>query len=432
MDTATSAIIAAIRGAVESFVSEVVRADEEVARAIEAKGGIHLLVNSSFLYREKSLVKTRQSSKRLVVTVSGDGQHPHVDDVQVVDGMDLKKHYSILADPPGTQVTTLGDSVSAALLSVGDIIFVLMGTMRGIRRVEQPVKAQSVRTLRLDPSLTNEFELVAGACAIKSVLPIEDVLDNVRAELGCGASLQEDDCRAIAKAYDVLLHEAVTEVVIPMGREVEANDTVLGRIVAALREQTREYESALKVHEERLEDRRALHEVLRIAYNFSTDALQIVFLFMSMCDLKPLLFWSTVDKQWALHRAFASLPWSALGRKEKVEEYRDIISAARNQAFHHVLPFDTTVEVDLSNVDVRAERMRLFAPYGEKQERGVRLKDQDLADVFAQFSRAKQRPVSTAFWRANLRVMEATTDLADSMLATLLLIHQWRFSPDAN
>ncbi|MDH7561708.1 MAG: hypothetical protein QHJ34_16010 [bacterium] len=431
MNAATSDVVAAIMDAVEPLVHEVVGADEEVTRALEAKGRIQLLVNSSFLYRDKSLVKTRQSSKRLVATVTGDPQHPHVDDVQVVDGMDLKKHYSILATPPGTQVATLSDSASAALRAVGDIIFVLIGTMRGIRPMEQPVKARSICTLRLDPSLANEFELAAGACAIKSVLPMEDLLNNVRAALGCGASLSDDDCRAIAGAYDTLLDEAVTEVVIPMGREVDAKDTVLGRIVAALREQTREYESALKVHEEKLEDHQALHEVLRIAYNFSTDALQIVFLFMSMCDLKPLLFWSTVDKQWALHKAFALLPWLALGRKEKVEEYRAIISAARNQAFHHVLPFDTTVEVDLSNVDVRAERMRLFAPYGEKQERGVRLKDQDLADVFAQFSRAKQRPVSTAFWRANLRVMEATTELAGRMLDTLLLIHRWRSGQNA-
>src|SRR6185437_8009389 len=102
--------------------------------------------------------------------------------------------------------------------------------------------------------------------------------------------------------------------------------------------------------------------------------LPLISLFMSVCDLKPLIFWCTVDRQWELYRAFAALPWSALGRKGKLEEYQSIISEARNSAFHHVLPFDATLEVDVSDLDVRAKKVRLFSPYGRKQGRGVLLK----------------------------------------------------------
>ena len=160
------------------------------------------------------------------------------------------------------------------------------------------------------------------------------------------------------------------------------------------------------------------------AYNFSTDVLPLISLFMSICDLKPIVFWCTLGKQWELYRAFASLPWSVPGRKEKLEEYRSIVSEARNSAFHHVLPFDATIGVDLSKQDVRAEKIRLFSPYGRNQERGVLLKDQQLADVFAEFSRAKQRPVSNAFWEANVRVMDAACDLAEAVLESLILSHE--------
>jgi hypothetical protein len=131
-----------------------------------------------------------------------------------------------------------------------------------------------------------------------------------------------------------------------------------------------------------------------------------------------------LGEQWALYQAFASLPWSDLGRKEKLEEYQSIVSEARNSAFHHVLPFDATIEVNLSQLDVRAEKIRLFSPYGHSKRRGVLLKDQELADLFSEFSRAKQRPVSNVFWESNLRVMEASCDLAQAVLETLILIHE--------
>jgi hypothetical protein len=89
-----------------------------------------------------------------------------------------------------------------------------------------------------------------------------------------------------------------------------------------------------------------------------------------------------------------------------------------------VLPFESTIEIDLSNLDVRADKIRLFSAFGEKQDRGLTIRDQKLADVLAEFSRAKNRPVSTAFWQANLNVMQQATGLADEMLTALILIHQ--------
>lgn len=58
----------------------------------------------------------------------------------------------------------------------------------------------------------------------------------------------------------------------------------------------------------------------------------------------------------------------------------------------------------------------------------MRLKDQQLVDVFADFSRAQQRPVSVVCWTENLKVMEATATLARGILDTLLMIHDARSS----
>ena len=56
----------------------------------------------------------------------------------------------------------------------------------------------------------------------------------------------------------------------------------------------------------------------------------------------------------------------------------------------------------------------------------MHLKDQKLAEVLAEFSRAKERPVSQIFWKANLAVMHAACKLAEEVLSALVLIHNAR------
>jgi hypothetical protein len=416
-----------IQAAAKATIEQIGKTDAKIVEAIGHRNDLHLIINSSFLYREKRAVKTLQSQRRLVagVSVAGKGMQP--DSVALTDDHTLKVHYQLLAPQDVPEIVPLRNAVSQELRSVGDLIFVLIGTVKGLRPSEESADANAVKELRLSPSLSGDFEKVdAGVYAIRKILPVEDLLARISSDLDEQGGLTAEDRRKVAKAYDALLDNATTEVVIPKGRTVEAKETTLGQIVDSLRSQTTEYRKALKALQTSGSDRQALNEVLRIAYNFSTDVLPLLFLFMSICDLKPLVFWCTVDKQWALYSAFAALPWSALGRKEKLGEYQAIVSEARNQAFHHVLPFDATVEVDLSDCDVRAEKIRLFSPFGQKQGRGVRLKDQELADAFAEFSRARQRPVSTVFWEANLCVMEAACDLSQGVLDALVLIHAAR------
>ncbi len=416
-----------IQTAVKTTIEQIGKTDAGTVEAIGHRNDLQLIINSSFLYREKRFVKTLQSQKRLAAKVSLAGKRIASDSVGVLQDQTLKVHYRLLASEDVPQTVSLHDAISQELASVGDLVFVLIGTVKGLRPSAQSVDADGVNELRLSPSLSEDFEKVeAGIYALKRIMPIEDLLDRISTDLSERGGLGAEDRRKIAKAYDALLDGATTEVVIPKGKGVTPKETTLGQIVDSLLGQTTEYRKALKLLQSSGTNGQALHEVLRIAYNFSADVLPLLFLFMSVCDLKPLVFWCTVDKQWALYNAFASLPWAALGRKEKLDEYQAVVSEARNHAFHHVLPFEATVEVDLSDCDVRAEKIRLFSPFGEKQGRGVHLKDQHLADVLAEFSRARQRPVSNVFWEANLRVMDAACALSQAVLDALVLIHAAR------
>ncbi len=418
-----------IQAATDAVVRSIADSDDAIAAAVVGRNtNARLVINGSFLYRDKS-VKTTQSSRRLLTSLVAAGKCVRTENVWIIDNETVRTHYKIIPGQDTAGLITLASGVAQELAGIGDLLFILVGTVKGLRPQMQQVNSLNVKELRLVPLLADaEVQRTGnGIYSLRKILPIEELFGRINDDLEAqGRSLSAEDRRVIGTAYDAMLDGATTEVTVPTGEVRHRTETVLGKIVTSLQDQAAQYGTALSSLARSPDDLRALNEVLRIAYNFSADVLPLISLFVSICDLKPLVFWCTVKEQWALHRAFASLPWAALGRKEKLEEYKSIVSQARSHAFHHVLPFDSTVEVDLSTLDVRAETIRLFVPFGQKQGRGVHLKDQKLADVLAEFSRAKERPVSQVFWKANLAVIQAACKLAEEVLATLILIHDAR------
>jgi hypothetical protein len=428
MKSALNQIEQQIRTATNAVVSNIAETDDAIAAAVIGRKTVaHLVINGSFLYRDKS-VRTTQSSRRLLALLAAAGKRVRSENIWVIDNETIKGHYKIIPPQDAARLTALTTGVAQELSTTGDLLFTLLGTVRGMRPQIQQVEGQEVKELHLVPSLSGvDVERTAeGKYSIRGILPIEELLEFINDDLKEQGGLSAEDRRIVGTAYDKMLDEATTEVTVPTGEVRDRSETILGKIVASLKDQTDQYRAGLAALQHDPDDPRALNEVLRIAYNFSADVLPLISLFVSICDLKPLVFWCTLLEQWTLHQSFVALPWAALGRKGNLEEYKSIVSQARSHAFHHVLPFDSTVEIDLSTLDVRAERIRLFVPFGQKQGRGVHLKDQKLADVLAEFSRAKERPVSQTFWRANLSVMQASCKLTEEVLMALILIHDAR------
>jgi hypothetical protein len=415
-----------ISSAIANLFNEVIKHDTDFASKLRNKGSFNVVVNSSFLYRDKKLVKTRQSPLRLAVDLVSAKDSHEVKAISVSDGQDQKIHYRIASSPSSDNIA-LTDAVTKEIKELGDVLFVLIGQIKGLRKIECGVDGSVVKLLRLDPKQKTVIHKNDQDYTIANILSVEDLLDNIEKEAGSGP-LAEKERQAIAKAYDKLLAQSTIDVCFPQSRIKNLQQTILGKIAAALQEQAAEYKTALDVLKHCPSDRQSLNDVLRIAYNFSTDVLPLMLLLVGICDVKPLVFWCTSDSHWILHRAFASLPWSSLGRKENIRDYQQIIAAARNHEFHHILPFETTVEVDLRNTDVRAVALRLFPPYSRKDHGGVRLKDQEIVDLFSEFSRAEQRPVSMKFWQGNLNVMESTHSLVKATLDVLVDINDARIS----
>jgi hypothetical protein len=421
-----SRIVALIRSSVSAAIKQICTEDDSIAAAImgrETKP--NLVLNSSFISRDKRSIPTTQASRRLVAQLASKGRQVLVDDLFVADDTAIRDNYKLIPPSDKFNRSFLDQAINQELEAMGDLIFVLVGKLAGLRQGSEAVGGKAVTELRLDPQLKSRIKRIdQSTYAVGSLVSVEDLLSQVDADLQSEGGFADAERTKVAEAYDRLLDVATADVVISTSRIQQPEETILGRIVDALKFQTGEYRIALQALVNGPDDKHALNEVLRIAYNFSSDVVPLLFLFVSICDLKPLVFWCTVGPQWAFRAALGNLPWLAMGKKEKLEDYRAIISRARDHAFHHILPFDATLEVDLSKFDVRAEKIRLFSPYGARGERGIYLKDQALAELFAEFSRSRQRPVSLVFWQANLRVMETACSLAGDVLHALICIHE--------
>jgi len=426
MSIVTKDIENCINNAAKSVVEDIAQ-DPSFRDAIKAKKTLSLAINSSFLYRDKKHIKTIKSNRCLIPTVQTRGKGFEIIHMNVAKDLSIIAHWKILQNSGNQAVWSLTEAIEIALNELGDLVFVLIGKSEGGQPTKIPLSGGPITTIQFDPTANEDLSLSNGICTLGAPLPVDTVLSQIEEILGDSSRFSESDRQKVAKAYDELLDQITTVVSLPTGDVNNLEDTLLGKMVLALEEQYNSYKGALEKLAKNRSDTAALNEVLRIAYNFVTDVQPLISLLMSICDLKPVVFWCTINKHWALHRAFSKLPWSALGKKEKIAEYQDIISAARNRAFHHFLPFDNTVEINLDKVDVQAEKLFLFPLYKQKERRGIQLKDQAIIDLFTQFSRAKERPVSYEFWARNCEVIECTCQLVRTTADALIMLNKAKF-----
>jgi len=181
---ATSRLEKKIHDAVHAAVRQLAASEAAITEAIARQTHLHLILNSSFLYRDKRSVKTHQSSKRLVtrLTMTGKGARPDV--ISIIEGAPFKAHYRLLSAKDISGLIPLQDAISQELASVGDLIFVLIGTVQGLRPCRQSADCNAVKELRLTPSLPTEFQRVSpGVYAFRRILPVEDLLTQIGTDL---------------------------------------------------------------------------------------------------------------------------------------------------------------------------------------------------------------------------------------------------------
>jgi hypothetical protein len=218
---------------------------------------------------------------------------------------------------------------------------------------------------------------------------------------------------AFGAALDKLQDQAIARVSVPT-RGSAPSAGMTDAILDVLRNERAQYAAALIATGGAVSN-----DVLRIAYNFASDATTYLRLIVSVCDLKPLVMWPAIAVHHRLSEAFKALPWSRSRKKPSLKNYHDTIADARNAAFHNLFPFRKSLIVSLSDEALRSAELRMFAEHGKKKANELRFRDKELVDVLLEFTRARYRVVSDTFWQRNLEVMDATLALFERTNAVL-------------
>ena len=169
----TSPLVNKIQQAARSVVREMFQDNDSIAGAVVGReGGRRLLINSSFLSRDlRSTVKTHQSSRRLTAQLIAMGKQVGAGSVDVIDNRNITAHYKILPLEDKNGLVALEQAVAQELGRTGNLLFVLVGTLIGLRPGAQPIQSETAKELRLDPTFKTDFaDLGEGVYGTKTIL----------------------------------------------------------------------------------------------------------------------------------------------------------------------------------------------------------------------------------------------------------------------
>jgi hypothetical protein len=152
-----------------------------------------------------------------------------------------------------------------------------------------------------------------------------------------------------------------------------------------------------------------MNEILRISYNFVSDVNKLLILLINVCDLKPIILWTTISKFYELDQKFKDLPFGFSKMKPSLNNYQNLIKNARNRSFHQLFPFNKALKFQIQSIqDVN---VTLFSSYSKKDDNKITYKDQELYDLLTSFTRVNEQIVSSNFWTKNELVMTAISNL---------------------
>jgi len=379
--------------------------------------GDFVVVNNSFVHRDQ--VKTKKSPLMLAVKLKGDGTagvQPYVIETSVGQNADFRK----LGATNAAKAVPLGAVLDDQLDALGELLFTLIGQTRDDVVLEEPVNNGVIKTLRLNPGLPVVARVAGDVLEVRDShdeQAIWGVVSAAHPNLGPqGPAVR----KVIGEVLDQLEDKAYVRVELPR-RGATPAAPLLGDVVAVLRQNVTDYASALaKCSGDPVQDAAAFNELMRLAYNFSSDASTMLNLVVSICDLKPILLWSTLGEHHALACALRALPWARSRNKANLKNWQLTIGDARNEAFHSAFPFKKALDIELGGGSLQNLSLRTFSKHAKKSGNKLLFDDDKLVDVLVQFSRPGARLVPPAFWVGNQAVMSGIVDVFEATMASLV------------
>lgn len=382
-----------------------------------------LIINNSFIYRDA--VDTIKSDHYLAMQVDEKGNPalpPYVIEWSRVNS-DFKHISSKSHNFP--ELINIEEAIKNEVSNIGELPFVLIGSIDDTIVLKTRLQHSVFNEVIWDPSLEEDLSIDDDKIHVSEVADEPKIWDLIVDHYTNHQESPPDNLRdALGDALDNLLKRARANLILPSGHEAN-QPNMTSDIVRVLEGQRETYQHALSQmgQDEPLHEN-SLNEILRIAYSFSSDATNFLRLVISICDLKPIVLWGTINHHFSLINAFRSLPWTSSKDKPSINGYNRIIGDARNSAFHDLFPFRKTLSVKLPPSSLRDVNLTFFSEFTNRSGNELIYKDKELVEVLLKFTRARERKVTNRFWTLNLDVMDEAISLFSETGRFLSLINQ--------
>ncbi|HWY12612.1 MAG TPA: hypothetical protein VN026_14865 [Bacteroidia bacterium] len=363
-----------------------------------------LIINNSFIFREK--VKTNKNSKYLCMDIDSSGKF-NPKDVYIVEGIGINSLYKIMVAPDNINKINIDLAIKNELEEIGEIVFSLIGEIHDVNQIIEPIQNENLKIIKLDPLQSNLFNFNEGELKIKEIDDREKVWEYVETLFNSNDWEITDSLSAqVDKAISNIQSDAYSTLVIPAKINAK-KEYLLDKISKVINEHIISYKASVVNIET---DPGAMNEILRISYNFVSDVNKLLTLIINICDLKPLVLWTTISKHNELDNKFKELPFGLNHYKPSLSSYESIIKNARNKSFHQLFPFNKSLQMELASL--QQVTLRLFSSHGSKKAPNrLTYKDQDLYEILLGFTRVNEQSVSSNFWVKNEEIMQSINNL---------------------
>jgi hypothetical protein len=378
-----------------------------------------IVLNNSFFHRQE---ETNKNSKYIAFTLTSRNK---LKELFVIEGFRINSDFKIVSSKATNYTkTNLLPALKKELGALGKLVFILIAEINDQIKITERFNAPLFEEINFDTSLstvsikgttlnifdTNDEELIWNAVA-------DHFVNNP------DFSKHENAMRIeLLNAIERIDSNSIATFTLPSKIKV-GNSTAIDSLIKFIEKQILDYENSFdKTTGIMKHDKNSYNEVLRISYNFASDATTFIKLISNICDLKPVVLWGTIYEHFILSTLFKSLPYNRVKSKASLKNYFDTIGSARNTAFHKLFPFKRTIEGTLPNESLKDVKLRLFSNRRNRNENQLNYQDKELVEILTEFTRTDDHKVTPAFWKKNLDVMRQTLEVFKVTSRTLKIL----------
>jgi hypothetical protein len=358
------------------------------------------VLNNSYFSRGKSKdIPTYKSDKYLGFYMK---DNITGDDCFVVEIMNpLSRDFKEYDNKP-ENTKQLKEEVEEEIKNLGEIVFLLVSEYSEGSSLSKKIENKYFKKITFNPLVTKALEICDDEIIINQLdnCNEEKLLNGIKTKIESenkGKEFSKDLEKKIIKAINEIKKESCYFINIS-DKTKKGSKCILDEILSSIRKNSEDYNNSIN---------KDFNNVLRIAYIFSYDVINLIKFLISVGDLKPLINWETFLTKYKFYESMMQLPGVLKQNKVEIKKYIDIISKSRNKKFHRIFPFERKFKVKLSNNAIKEPVIIFFERYNNNKEHDIlEYKDKQLIKLLQKFNITEEETVQKDFWEKNSEVIE--------------------------